>query len=504
MEIPEMILSQALAKYSSSSNHVELKDVLKKLESKKLEDFLNSERNEEMRAIDNEIRNIVITNVYSNQKSESDKIDVIAQIIFTAMEYLRNGVSSGDVRAILIFLGVNCYLQIEIEKLLSKNELEDIYTKSVSEKVIEILKSIKLETKPLPDAPYHEKEIMNESLDGFAQNNIAKTYKLIEGIEHNGRGFHFNFLLEHLITFLYRINFTRFINALSNLQSPTDFVFYFQSFKKEDLLKLADASSLSNKWLNFEIIRQIIEKEDKEDKENKENIDELEVTVLKNVLNRIGLSDFSFLKQTATYFQGSSLFNASLGVYLESINNTQIEEIISDFVINKYSSNLKARDILRDYIVKSVSEEQFNLIHRLIFHKWETIYESILITEDSYQNDLLLTDFANFVVYYHTHLTDDNDILSTIEGLIEKITFIDSEWTISSSQQITKFHLYHSKLLLYTFAYRNKRLNNSQMLVKYEDLINDNIQIQRYISEETKNYFEQGKRNIDWTKEHYV
>jgi len=493
-----MILTQALAKSNSSSIHVEIKGVLKKLESKKLEDFLNGERNEEMRKIDNEIRNIITTNIHYSSKSESEQIDVIAQIIFTATEYLRKGVSSGDVRSILIFLGVNCYLQIEIEKLLLKTELEEIYTKLVSEKVIEILKTIRLETKPLPDAPYHEKEMMNESLDGFAQNNIAKTYRLIEGIERNGRGFHFNFLLEHLVSFLYRVNFPHFINVLSYLQNPTDFVFYFQSFKKEDLLKIANEPSLSCKWLNFEIIRQIVEKE------NKDNIEEFEVKAVKNVLNRIGLNDFDFLKQTATYFQRSRLFNASLGVFLASASNAKIEEIISDFVIDKYSSNIQTRDALREYFVKSASDEQFDLIHSLIFNKWKNYFDNILTTEDFYQNSLLLTDFANFISNYHTHLTKDNDLLSDMESLIDKILFIDSQWTASNSEQITKFHLYHSELFLFSFAYRNKRLNDPLILTKYEKLISDKIQLSRFASDETKNYFEQGKRNVDWTKEYEV
>ncbi|MFU1859326.1 hypothetical protein ACK8HY_20160 [Sphingobacterium sp. NGMCC 1.201703] len=498
MEISDLTLTQALAKSNSSSIHIELKSVLQKLESKTLEDFLNGEREEEMRRIDNEIRNIVKTNINHNHKSESEKVDLIAQIIVTVTEYLRNGISSGDVRSILIFLGVNCYLQIEIEKLLSEKEFEDVYTKLVSEKVIEILKSIKLETKPLPDAPYHEKEMMSESLDGFSENNIAKTYRFIEAIERGGRGFHFNFLLEHLISFLYYVNFPLFINTLSCLQNPTDFVFYFQSFKKEDLIKISNESSLSNKWLNFEIIRQIVEKE------NKENIDQLEVEALKNVLYRIGLNDFAFLKQTVTYFQRSRLFNASLGVFLASASNTQIEEIISDFVIDKFLSNIQARDALREYFVKFASDEQFDLIHILIFNKWKNYFENILTTDDFYQNNLLLTDFANFISNYHTHLTKDNDLLSEMESLIDNILFIDSQWTTSNSEQITKFHLYHSELFLFTFAYRNKRLNNSLILTKYEKLISHKIQLSRYVSDETKNYLEQGKRNIDWTKEYEV
>jgi hypothetical protein len=162
------------------------------------------------------------------------------------------------------------------------------------------------------------------------------------------------------------------------------------------------------------------------------------------------------------------------------------------------------RDALREHFVKSASDEQFDLIHSLVFVKWKNHFDNILTKEDSFQNSLLLTDFANFVVFYHTHLTEDIIMISVMESLIEKISFIDSEWTTSNSEQITKFHLYHSELYLLTFAYRNKRLNNPHMLSKYEKLVSDRIQLSRYVSDETKNYFEQGKRNIDWTREYGV
>lgn len=498
MEIPDLILTQALLQSKSSSINAELGNALKKLESKTPEDLFNGDSNEEMLAIDNEIRNIITANVYANHKSESDKISVTAQIIFTAAAYLRKGISSGDITAILIFLGVNCYLQIEIEKLLSKSELEDLYTKSVSEKIVELLKSIRMEAQSLPDAPYHEKEMINESVEGFAQNNIAKTYNLIEGVERSGRGFHFNFLLEHLVSFLYRLNFPSFINALSYLQNPTDFVFYFQSFKKEDLLKIANESSLSNKWLNFEVIRQIVKREDTE------NIYEPEVDVVKNILNRIEIIDFDFLKQTAKYFQRSKLFNASLGTFLSSSNDTQIKEIVSDFTIDKYSSNMKTRDVLREYFIRSASDIQFDLIHDLIYKKWKNFFNDILATENFFQNSLVLTDFANFISNYNTHLVNNQDLLTAMEILIEKISFVNSEWTSSKSEQITKFHLYLSELFLLTFAYRNKRLNDAKIMIKYEKTICNKIQLSRYVSVETEEYFEQGKRNINWTKEYEV
>jgi L-rhamnose mutarotase len=495
MEIPEMILTQALVKSNSSSIHVELDNFLKKLESKTLEKILSAEEDEEIWSIDNKIRDIVTQTIHFNQKSEDDKIENVGQIIFSAKEYLRKGVSNGDVKSILIFLSVNCYLHIKLEKLLSTRELESGYTKVVSEKIIQVLKSIKLSTQALPNAPYWEKEIMSESLKGFSENDISKTYRFIESVERSGRGFHFNFLLESLLSFLFHLNYTYFLNSLSYLQSPTDFVFYFQSLKKEDLIKIANESSLSNKWLNFELIRQIIEKE------HKETIDESEIGAVKNILDRIKLNDFNFLKQTTIYFHRSRLFNASLGVFLVSVNNPEMEEIISGFSIDKYAFHSKTRDELLNHYAKPVSEEQLDLFLELIFNKWKRYFDNILTTEDFYQNSILLTDFANFVVHYHTRKTADNDLVSSMENLIQKIKFIDSEWSTSSSQQLTKFHLYHSELYLLTYAYKYKKLNNPQILTNYESIINDKVQRSRYVSDETQQLFEIGRKNIDRTKD---
>lgn len=491
MEIPEMILTQALAKSNSSSIHVELDILLKKLESKTLEKILCAEEDEEIWSIHNEIRDIVTQTISFNQKSEDDKIENVAQIIFSAKEYFSKGVSNGDVKSIIIFLSLNCYLHIKLEKLLSTTELEGSYTKTISEKIVQVLKSIKLSTQALPNAPYWEKEIMSESQKGFSENDISKTYRFIEAVENGGRGFHFNFLLESLLSFLFHLNYTCFLNALSHLQSPTDFVLYFQSFKKEDLIKIASESSLSYKWLSFELIRQIIEKE------HKETVDESEIEAIKNILNRIKLSDFNFLKQTAIYFHRSRLFNASLGVFLASVNNAEMEEIISDFSIDKYDLHRKTRDELLNHYAKSVSEEQLDLFLEVIFNKWKHYFDNILTTEDFYQNSILLTDFANYVVDYYTRKTADNDLVFSMENLIQKIKFIDSEWSTSSSQQLTKFHLYHSKLYLLTYAYKYKKLNNPQILTNYESIINDKVQRSRYVSDETQQLFEIGKKNID-------
>ena len=76
METLEIIRSQAITQSYNSSIHKELNSILLKLESKTLEEFLNGEKSEEIRAIDNEIRNIVTSNVHSIRNESEDKIAI--------------------------------------------------------------------------------------------------------------------------------------------------------------------------------------------------------------------------------------------------------------------------------------------------------------------------------------------------------------------------------------------------------------------------------------------
>ena len=104
MEIPEIILSQALQSSNSASIYEGLSVILKKLEDKTPIDFFDFEKRKEIRDIDIEIRELINKDIYLNKGDENQKIEVVAQIISTIKNYLQKGISNADVRSILIFL----------------------------------------------------------------------------------------------------------------------------------------------------------------------------------------------------------------------------------------------------------------------------------------------------------------------------------------------------------------------------------------------------------------
>lgn len=491
MEASKMI-STILEERRPSPTHRGLDIILKKLEDKSLQIILDGEINEEIGVIDNEIRELIHHNIFYNNAADNVKIDTIARIIASAKEYLQKGLLNADIKSILIFFHAICYLNSGIEKFLHE-EIKESDANALSEKILAHLSNLKLVLQVPSDAPYHEKEMMRKHLDGIANNDIEETYQMIKGIE-NGRGFHFNFLYDHLILFLCHINFNYFIKALTRLEHPTEMVFYLQEFKQQDVLKIAMAFSLSNNWLNFEVIRQIIEKT------NKDIVEEEETQAIKTVLERIKNNDFSFLKKTAAYFHNNTLFNAAFGEFLTFCSNEQIEECISEcFKIDRYHSYQTARDSMRQHYTKIASVEQVNFLDTLVFTKWRIYFATLFKSKEFYLNGLLLTDFVNFIILYHTRLTDEQDLIVQMKSLVEKIKFIDAEWTLSKSSQITLFHLYHSELFLLTYAYRYKNLNNTVLLKAYNEITCNLIQCSRYISKETENHFKAARQNINWT-----
>jgi hypothetical protein len=468
VETSGIILEKALEILKNSSVNEELNALLQKLESKTIENILNLEKNTEIRIIHNDIRTLCVPIV-------KIKPEIITELIFTEQIYLKRGIENVDLKLILIFLCVNCYLQIDIKKLLTDQELSEYSTRLISNRITEFLQRISLDIKMLPDASYYEIEMMKDFHQGIRENDIKKTYQFIEAIERGGCGFHFNFLLEDLISFLYELNYSYFLNHISKISNLQSIIFYIQSFDIEQLFCLSKEPLLTNKWLNFELSRQIIEKE------RKDGFEETECIAIENILMKINADDFDFLKQTIQYFHRSKLFNAALGKLLISFTDCKIQEILSDcFIINAYNNNCEARKKMLERIENNASELKLRICLSIIYEKWKSYLDELFNSDDFYQNDILLTDFCDFIVLYYIQITHEEDIINQISEIIKQLIWIELQWFASKSKLLTTFSLLCSKLYLLSFAYREKQLKNKHIATLFSNMKCDNILLKRY------------------------
>lgn len=489
MEISEIITKAFL--YKNSSPNKELDVAISELSRFSIDKILE-QGNQEISKIERNIRNIVNNALYYPE-SEEKNIKKVANLIYTVRLYLEKGIIDADVKSILLFLSINCYLQINIDKFI---ENRDFNIHPVCEKIKELLTKATFDIKALPEAPINEKMKFSAYTEGYSQNNIEKVYDLIEAIERgSNRGFHFNYLLENLIKFLYEINFPIFIEILSKQQNISNIIFYLQGFNFDELIKIANESSLSNKWINFEIVRQLVEKENK-----KPLISNEEIRIINNVLIRINNSNFDFFKQSIKYFSRSKLYNSALGITLAKIEDDKVEEIIYEcLVFDKYSNNLENRDFLKEQFSNYANDEKAKTFFTSIFSQCERFLKELYQDEKFYLNNILLTDYANYILHYYVSYVDEELIVNKLKNLLNNIIFIDSEWAISESQQMTKFNVYNSEIHILTYAYNNKNLNIQEIAILYNEILNNKILLKRYASKETIEFLKAGYLNINDT-----
>jgi hypothetical protein len=366
-------------------------------------------------------------------------------------------------------------------------------TTKLSDNLIKVLETIKLETQLKPGAPYHEKELKATSVEGINEENIEKIYQLILSIERGGKGFHFNYLLENLIFFFFQFDTGQFVKHLDSLKHPETVVFYLQSFSENNLIEISNSYSQNNQWVHFELIRQIIDREGEDYDVNSSSIQSI-IKSLESLHNH----NIAIYKQAILFFHRSKFFNSALGYQMKDLTEDETREILNSIIpFDKYNNNLEQRTILLEEFSKGVSEDLYHKGLTTVFNRWKDLCTSITESEDSYQSDVLLTDYANFIVQYYTHL-DKKEIINLINSSFNNLIWINSEWFINQSQQITKYHLYLTEVYFLSYAYKNKKISNPETLVLIDQLNN----YRQYEEKKTTNNVDPLpiiEENINWS-----
>jgi len=114
MEISEIITKAFL--YKNPSIYKELDVIISELGRFSIDEILE-QKNQEISIIDRDIRNSVNDALYY-QESKEENIKKVANLIYTVRLCLEKGILNADVKSILIFLSINCYLQINIDKFI--------------------------------------------------------------------------------------------------------------------------------------------------------------------------------------------------------------------------------------------------------------------------------------------------------------------------------------------------------------------------------------------------
>lgn len=451
MEIKIEVLKSAIELSKDAIKHKRLEDILTNLEVFTVEDIIN---NTTGFSFHNEIYSILAT-IASRSKLDNEifvnqAVTDLSEVIALENYYLKSGFSQKNFKCLLFFIMINCYIRIPVKTLIDNLEIGEAERSEIVGKLKLICDGFHGEIGVPPKAPYHEKKWVINFNEGYSENNLEKVYEFVLAVERGGTiGFHFNFMLENVVRMLFEIDPTSFHECLVKRTRVSDFIFFTQWLALDSLLTFCENYEFENKWLKFELLRQILKHENAI-----ENFED-NLLVLNKLQRSICLNDAPFFCSVILHFKGSVLFYSALGITLSALDETTLTAIVEKcFVFSTSAIYIEQnRELLNTYN-KQGEKTNINEFLDKVFLKWELFCNSLIDDQDQPVSDLVLTDFAYLVVAYYSGKNVEF-IVNEINNLLFRLRYHGSFWYGNKTQYTANFFLELSKLNLLSYAYRS-------------------------------------------------
>ena len=446
--------------------------VLKELDLNNILDVYNREFN----IIEEKINNLYNSN-------EENKIPLLGSYIQLSFKFLKKGIKLKDIKYILIsfrLFKILCFSPIEILKF-KKISKEDY--QCLEKGILKFLMSVNLNLSVFKNLDLNE--MINK---GFDNNNISSVKPLILIINDNFIFYSGTEFLEYLLYFLKESNFQLFINLFLETQNLQKVFFLLKNLNKENLKVLSKDKNLTNKWLIFGVINKILElfKEEQDD----------EIIIILGDLILRTKKDYNFFKQLILNYNNDCLFNCSLGYIFPKLSPSEFNKTIEEcFIIDKYSFNLKSKDKFLEKYQEFSEKENYNKLLKIIFYKWIDFLEDCYTSED-YLIDIVITDFANFILQYYYFSCSDEEVTNEIVECLKTLNNIDSIWSSSYISLSNKFCINLSKLFILSIIFDFNKIENSLVNELFIEFYENEILKSKFRIRDKELYFEKIKNNI--------
>jgi len=499
------IINKSLEKSSCSLSNERLNILLNEIKSNSIRDIIRNGRNYETNI---QIKHII--DEIDNLESEDEQIKVTSNFISTMRYYLKKGINESDIKFISMFLYANMWMKIEINDLLSANDVNSEEFLIFLEYTKKFLQKCKIHPVISEKTPYHQKNSYKKYKKGLTTNNIDFVYDFVKSLER-GKGIYSNYIIHNLSKILFEFDFDKFLEVISNKNGVIDLIGHLQCYNTEELFNIADYLDNDNLWLHFELLRQILKKtpENSIDEEkmfhlknitkksHENSIDEEKMVCVKNIIKKLYEYDFDFFKQTVTFFQNNYLFNASLGENLAELDKSIIKNIFEDcFKIDSRDDNIESKTILLKRFKTKSTDDNYKYLLKIVFNIWNGFFNESLVSNELLNVEIIRTDYWDYIVDYYIY-SGSEKILSELYDLASKIKFIDSEWSYSQITHINKLNLYFSKMYLLSYAYKYKQLTDSKFFRLYLELNKDDFLLKMTLRR-NDDFFKKMDDNFDY------
>lgn len=441
----------------------QMRECLKNLEQKEYDYIFNSVNNKEY----NKIEGFIIKISHSSEDYDSN-VKELSGLISLGVNYFKRSIEYDNFTFLLIFLIIKSSCEISFEEFIEYKKITREECYYWGEKVIKFLQECNI------GFNYEENEIKGHLNRGFNNENLNEIYDYIFSIELKQN--RIIFLLKELIYLVTFIDFNKFISVYSKVDTPQKAILYLRVINEKNLLKIADESYLDNKWLNFELIRQILEciGENNIKKEEKYEI------VLIKMINNIFSEDFNFFKQMVYYFRNYKMFNISLGSFLANCSKEELNKISKYcFKIDLFKNLYSQKKLILNSFHEKCDKDKYLFLITCVYHNWCNLLDESKKL-DYVLIELILSDYYEFIKQYPCLIFRDDEILEKLTYFLLKIKYIESEWFSSQTILINNVYIYLSQIYMLSYAYNYKNLKNKEIEKLFWNFRKNKIIYQRY------------------------
>jgi hypothetical protein len=468
MEISKTIIDQSLSRLSNVKSDPELNKILRNLAKLAPSKFINTKT----RRLKNSYHRLHGISSDFYHKSEVEQIELLATYYKTSLKLFYEGFKKGSLSKLFSVIVIYGYFPLPYKEMLKKLKITKFEEDVITERIIKVFKSLKIKLSIPKGGPYHENEMLLRAKESVRKNELDGFYATIRAMENSGRGLHWSFFLENVGIFLLYLNKSKLIRYLQSCKDPFPIVYYLQEFKMEEIVALANCKN-KNKWLCFELIR-LLNNHYKGGYTIK-----AQIAAGKQLAALYSLSE-DFFKQAMSYFESSELVMAAFGSICKNLPESFLNEVFENFKLDRYSNRLDAHWALLVAMENAVDQAKLKRILSDIYDIWLPYINSLFNNDDYFQFNPLLTDYANYVVAHYALNESDAIIIQRMNDLMNNIAYLDSEWCVSRSKQITKYHWYSSMLYILSMAYKEKKLSDVTIESKIAALAINTLQISKY------------------------
>lgn len=455
------------------SNHI-LDNLFSKFEKFHFDDFLYfenpltdkySKMHKLFKDIDSE--------VYSKRHLDKDSKEYMefwVGIFKSGFYYFEKGIFNRDLVSFILFFRTNLFLKVDIDYLIKNSCYNSQFNSLLWNLAFELgkmdMSKMDLE---IPENK-HNLEIWKSIFSSQNLELLNGTYGSINLKEitdlTKAPSFFISDLILKLVSFLKKYDFALFERTILKLDNMLSTTLFVKSCSFEDIENIYTENVVTNGLLLFCFLKKILDGEYDDIKKY--------VVIVNRILIQIFNSNKKLFFKLMSIFNTNLLFNEAMGSFICDLSKHDIQLIVDEFPIGWFSQK---KDYRRK-ILESINSESENYIFLLILlYEKRRCYLSNCLINDKISLILnnTLTDLCSCDLNYYLKLFDDEEIIPKLIEILNFIKFLDSEWCYSKVDYKNKFYVYYSDLLILSFAYKYRNLNDGEIMDLFKDVMYDDF-----------------------------